>query len=593
MKSLPTTRSSLGETPAGPRGAGPERTASLSSSAVGAHALVSLLILSAFLTLFVFRSVDDNSLTSWQWVFVGGDVARILAILIAGLALAYVTAKVSLPERYPKTSLFLLSFLVGSLFWREPEMIVDSARYFTQAKHLELYGIGYFLVQWGREIPAWTDLPLIPFLYGVVFAVWGEARVAIQVFTTLLFSGTVVLTHLIGETLWDETVGFYGGALLLGMPYLLTQVPLMLVDVPTMFFLALAMFTAIKALERGEARWVIVASGAMTLVLLSKYSTWPWLTVAPIAVAVYAGKEPRQVLLRATALLSASTLLVGVMLFLRYEITSEQLGLLQSFQLPALKGWRESFASTFFFQIHPFITILAAYSLVVAVKKRDRRYAIIAWLWLLAVAWRIERIRYLLPLFPMLALMASYGVREIKSLEIRRFTASCIVMSSLAVATFGHLPFLMKISAVNLKNAGRYLDLLDGDTVEVVPLSQGRDLVNPAISVPLLDLFTSKRIIVSYPSSSLPPRKEIEMSPVRFTWEYRTPRYYAGGGANGEAAVVIISGYRDDRLPDQIERKVKNYRLAKAFEISDDWFQYQTLVRVYQPAGRAQAGRRS
>jgi hypothetical protein len=360
-----------------------------------------------------------------------------------------------------------------------------------------------------------------------------------------------------------------------------------------MFFLALAMFTAIKALERGGAGWITLASLAVTLALLSKYSTWLMLSVVPIIVLVHVPRGPRPVLLRAAVILLACTLLVGGVVLLKYDVITGQLRLLQSYQVPALKGWRESFASTFFFQIHPFTTAAAAYSLVAAVGKRDLKYAIIGWLLLLVVLGRIERIRYLLVVFPMLALMASYGLREIRCAEVRRFAAACVVISSLVIAIFGYLPHLMKVSAVNLKRAGGYLNSLDTELVEVFALPQAESLINPAVSVPLLDLFTRKRITYGHQPGARPPRERIEMSPLRFTWEYGTPRYYAGGGADAEAAVVIISGDRDDPLPDRIERKVKNYRLAKVFEISDDWFQYQTLVRVYQPAGRAQAERRS
>ncbi|NNF95851.1 MAG: hypothetical protein HKM94_02860, partial [Halobacteria archaeon] len=190
---------------------------------------ISLLTLVTFLSLFLLRSWDDNRLTSWQWMIAQADIFKIMFLLVAGMIPAYVFSRASVNIRYPALLLFAASFAVATLFWRSPETIVDTARYFTQAKHLELFGIGYFLQEWGGEIAAWTDLPLIPFLYGLVFSWFGEARVGIQVLTTLFFSGTVVLTYMIGRTLWDETVGIYAGILLLGMPYLFTQVPLMLV----------------------------------------------------------------------------------------------------------------------------------------------------------------------------------------------------------------------------------------------------------------------------------------------------------------------------------------------------------------------------
>lgn len=552
--------------------------------------LIFLLTLGAFLALFILRGLDDNALTSWQWVFIDADVVKVGAILAAGLLLAFPLSKVSLPGCHPGAFLFLSSFLISAMFWGAPEVIVDAARYFTQAKHLATYGVGHFLSEWGREVGAWTDLPLVPLLYGLVFRLWGESRVAIQVLTTLLFSGTVVLTYLTGKALWDERVGFYAGGLLLGMPYLLTQVPLMLVDVPAMFFFTLGVFGVIRALERGGAAWIALSSVAVACAGLSKYSTWLLLTVVPIIFLVYVREKPGAALRRSCMIFLTSLFLVGIFLLLKYDVVAAQVRLLQSYQVPGLRRWRESFASTFLFQIHPFITAAALWSVVIAFTKRDLKYAIIGWLLFLVVLLQVERIRYMLPTFPMLALMASYGLREIRSVEVRRFAVSCIVISSLVVAIAGYLPFLRSTSATNLKDAGEYLNSIEADTVEVFTLPQVESEVNPAVSVPLLDLFTRKRVVYRQGSEASVPPAEIETSPLRFSWEFRAPRYYAGGGREGQA-VVIIAGRRDQSLPDQVEQRLRGYRLSRAFETADDWFQYQTLVRVYEGEG-PRAGRK-
>jgi hypothetical protein len=569
----------------------------LSSEAIAVHesnrestdrvvaAVISLAAVATFHTQYLLRGLDDNRLTSWQWVFAGADVARVSAALVVGVALAYALTKVSASALRPSATLFFFSFAAAALFWKEPEVIVDAARYFTQAKHLELYGAGYFLGAWGREVSAWTDLPLVPFLYGVIFSALGEARVPIQTFTTLLFSGTVVLTYLIGKTLWDATVGACAGALLLAMPYLFTQVPLMLVDVPAMFFLTAAVFTTIKALGRGGALWVALSSVAVALAFLSKYSTWPSLTVVLIIFLVRLREEPGRALRRGAALLLVLAALAGVVALLKHDVISEQIGLLRSYQAPGLGRWRESFVSTFFFQIHPLVTVAAACSVFVALKKRDLRYAIIGWLPFLVVAARIERIRYILVVFPMLALMASYGLKELRSAEARRFAVSCAVASSLAVALFAYLPYLSRMSAVNLKDAGEYLNAVEGEAVEVFTLPQAGSVVNPAVSVPLLDLFTNKRIVHHSLPAQLPPRKEIETSPLRFTWEYETPGYYVPGAVDpgGKTAVVVILSDAHQPLTEQIERRIDGHRLSREFLTSDDRFQYRTLVRVYLP----------
>ncbi|MDH3912571.1 MAG: glycosyltransferase family 39 protein, partial [Rhodospirillales bacterium] len=244
--------------------------------------LVSLLTLTVFAGLFVLRFLDDNRLTSWQWVFDGTDLRLVFLSLVVGVFFAQAFSRATLRWSNPAIWLFVSSFAVAGFFWRLPEVNIDASRYFIQAKSLEQFGVGYFLEEWGGDIGAWTDLPLVPFLYGLVLSLFGEVRTAIQAFTTLLFSGTVVLTYLIGRTLWNETVGCCAAVLLLGMPYLLTQVPLMLSDVPAMFFLTLAVYATIGAVRHGGARFLVLAPVAITLAMLSKYSNWILLSIVPV-----------------------------------------------------------------------------------------------------------------------------------------------------------------------------------------------------------------------------------------------------------------------------------------------------------------------
>ena len=75
--------------------------------------------------------------------------------------------------------------------------------------------------------------------------------------------------------------------LLLGMPYLIVQVPLMMVDVATMFFLTLAVFATIKAVESGKTTLCIFASVAIALAMLTKYSNWLMLSIIPIVFLAY------------------------------------------------------------------------------------------------------------------------------------------------------------------------------------------------------------------------------------------------------------------------------------------------------------------
>lgn len=564
--------------------------------------IISLLSLLTYCTLFVFQAVDNNRLISWKWVFASVDPAMIFFLLIVGLIIAYGLSMVRFPERYPSLFLFGLSFIAGIIFWREPELILDSARYFTQAKHLEIYGIKFFFTQWGKAIHAWTDLPLVPFLYGLIFKFLGESRIYIQIFTTTLFSLTVVLTYLIGKTLWDKNVGFFAGMLLLGMPYLLTQVPLMLVDIPTMFFLSLSIFTFIKALEQGGARMILLASTessgqgsvvsgqgarmilsastALFLAFFAKYSTWLMLSVLVVIFLIYLKEGLPKTISRAGAIVVVAGIMIVMVVLFNSDVIFQQIQLLRSYQGPGLRRWQEGFISTFFFQIHPFITILAGYSFYAAGKKRDWKYGIICWPLLLIILCRIERARYIILALPMFALMAAYGLSQIKDMVFKRFTVYGIVSYSVVIAIFAYLPFVQKISTVNLKNAGEYLNSIEEENIDVFTLFDKKSLINPSVFVPMLDIFTQKQICFQPDEGFSLPQEKINTSSLRFTWEYKNPQYYMP--ENGKAAVVVISDMLEEVLPGHIKQKIEGYHLFRTLKTNEGIFRSKIFVRIYR-----------
>lgn len=542
----------------------------------------SLLTVAAALTLFVLRPLDDNTLTSWHWVFAPGDAWRLLLWLGIAVLLAHLAGAVAIRRQSLVAVIVASAFSVTALLWAEPEVIVDAARFFGHAKSIESQGFASFLRTWGEETPAWTDLPLVPLLYGALFVLFGEERLYLQVCNSLLFAGTVLLTWQIGRTLWHEQIGLIAAALLLGMPYLLVQVPLTLADVPTMFFVTLATFATLAALRRGGLLRIALAAATIALAAFAKYSAWLMLSVLPaLAFAEAQGRTP-QVWRRAGAIAGGALLLIGPVLLSMTEVVGAQLALMRDFQAPALGRWEESFVSTFLFQSHPFIAIAAMASLWVAWRARDGRYAVVAWLPLLMLALGVRRARYLVPVLPMFALMAAYGLQAIRSAVLRRHVVLCVVASSLAIVFFGYLPFLQRNSAANLQAAGAYLNTLDSEAVEVVALPQRRARVNPDIAVPLLDLHTGKRLVAH--AMHAPPPPDATHLPLRFTWEYPLPASYAAGIRDSEALpVAIVSGEGAADLPQWLVQRLAQHRLSREFAVSENVFGYQTLVSVFLP----------
>jgi hypothetical protein len=574
-----------------------------------------LLTLFSFLILFLFRPYDDNRLTSWKWVFDSTDAAAVFLILLIGVIVAAVSFKVSFPLRNPNLFLFLASFIVSSFFWKVPEVIIDSSRYFTQAKHLEVYGIKFFFHEWGKAISPWTDLPLIPFIYGLIFKLFGESRIYVQIFTSLIFSLTAVIVSLIGKETWDQDTGFAAGLFLLGIPYLSIQVPLMLVDVPAMFFLTCAVYTFIRALNYNGIPWILLSSFAIFLAFFSKFSMWLMLLTLPLIFLIslvhsrrrqYAHSsgrtdeirsegtfpangslQTRDVIQRGAMIGACSCLLIGIVIVFKYDIFLEQMKILASYQKPGLRRWGESFISTFLFQIHPFITGFAIYSVWAAFKKKDGKYVMISWLVLAVILLQVKRIRYILPLFPMVCIMASYGLRQVLDRDLRRLILSCVLVSSLTIAFFAYLPFCQKMSMVNLKHAGELLNSMNIEKAEVHVLYGENPPLNPAVAVPILDLYTNAEIFYPYDPGIHTFEESVEKSPLRFTWEYKNPAYYRRGFRDSykNSAIVILSRGPDEALPDSLQKRIKDYRLRESFKTNEGIFEHRIFVMVYTADG--------
>ena len=304
--------------------------------------IIAFVAIIAFPILYVARSLDNNTLTSWQWIFRDRDMLELFLLLAAGVASSFFLSTLKPQERYYPVILFAVSFSAVLPLWNEPEVILDASRYFVQAKHLELYGIASFFREWGRGLGAWTDLPVVPFLYGLIFRYLGESRTAVQLFTTALFSLTVFSTYRIGTALWNREAGFLAGLLLLGFPFLLTQVPLMLVDVPAMFFVTLSMDAFLGAVVKGGRSRILFASVAIVFTLFTKYSTWFMLPVLPVVALVAWRGGSRTVLWRGAAILSIAGLLAAAAFLAGHAVFLRQLDLLRAYQWPGLTRCSET-----------------------------------------------------------------------------------------------------------------------------------------------------------------------------------------------------------------------------------------------------------
>jgi hypothetical protein len=547
--------------------------------------LISLLSLLVLLVQFVMRDVDNNRLLSWQWVMNQQDLMLILLVSSIGFIALYKSCHVHIPQSREVLLLVAGSCAVAMATWGAPEFMVDTGRYFTHAKLFATHGIGYFLSEWGYGINAWTDMPLASVIYGAAFYVFGESRLPVQIVNTCLFSGSIYLTYRIGRELWDARTGLIAAWLLLAMPILHVQASQMLVDLPAMFFAMLALLLSIMAVKRTGHGIILLAAVAIVFALLTKYSVWIALT--PIAVLPFTlpDRERSEIIKRLSLLGLVTTVLLVFIFYVHHPILLKQLRILLDYQLPAFERWQESYASTFFYQIHPFVSLAAVASVYFAIRKKQPVYLVPASALCVMFVLGVYRARYLIIVFPLLALLAALGFRQVKDVLVQRFTVRSAVMVSLAITLVANLSFLQTTSAINIKNAGDYLNGLDARNIVAVVLPQSGTAVNPEITVPILDYYTSKPLLqadnpllVSSPSQSA-----AAVSSLRFTWEVDQYPYPVADLAklSAEDAIVLVTGNTEPLLPVGLKNLLANYTSKTTFAVMDNVFRFQSIITIY------------
>lgn len=545
--------------------------------------LISFCTLIVIPLLYIGRLADDNTLTSWKWVFPATGILQVFFLLVPALLCAYALSGLRFVGASAYTLLPALSFVSVFPLWQAPESIIDASRYFIQAKYLSEYGVEYFLREWGGAIHAWTDLPLIPFLYGLIFRWLGEERIYIQIFNTLLFALTCMLTMAIGKKLWNEDTGLNAGLLLLGIPYLLTQVPLLLVDVPTMFFLTLSVCTFLHVVETGGAPRATVASASLFAAILSKYSAWLMLGVIPVVSLAFMAGDRNKTCGRVAVVLLMAGLAAGALAYVRFDVVREQIMILTTYQWSGLSRWQEGYLSTFLFQSHPFLALLALLGTYRALRGKEMRFLIAAWFAVFVFVLQINRMRYVIPLFPLFALMAAYGLNAVGDSRVRRFIGLCVVASSVVIAGSAYLPFLNSTGMANLQHAGGYLDTLACNSVDVYALPQKNSSGSTFAAIPILDYHTGKKIFSPQEWPVHPENSDTRQSSMRFTWETRKPHLYARTEAETGCAVAIISSEAVEHVPEALTGGGQSlFEELKRFDLASGIFKYQTFVTVFK-----------
>jgi len=357
----------------------------------------------------------------------------------------------------------------------------------------------------------------------------------------------------------------------------------MLVDIHTMFFLLLAVWSFLYGLEQGRV-WPFLSAFAIVLALFSKYSTWPMLGVLGIITLFSLPAQPKTIIRRSISTAATTFCFLGIIYLWKGGLIQQQLHFLRTYQMAGLQTWQEGYPSAFFFQSHPFIILAALYGTYRAIRTLDKKILIIGWFAALVFFLELKRVRYLIPLIPFIALTASYGLQAIKNSRFQRYIAYSGVVSSVVIALMVYRPFLAETSMANLKEAGRYLNSLASEAVEVYCLPQANSLGNTAVTVPILDMYTDKIIYQEQSWNSAEGARRAQNVSLRFTWELTQPVYYRDKKYSGKKLpLAVIASAPFIELPGPLLEKYPAAKLRTSFSKTSGIYRYQTFVAVFDP----------
>lgn len=478
-------------------------------------------------------------------------------------------------------SVFLLLLTLHTI----PELNPDAARYFTEAKFLAVEGVGTFISEWGGKLYVYVDQPLVPFIYGVLFILFGESRLVIQAYNFLLYSLLVLLVYRISAELWDRRAAGFSAMLMLASPYVLSRVPMTLVDVTLSFLTAALAYSLLLGLRRRRAEYLVPAGICVALIPFTKLTGLVYLLpLAFVPLALHLSGERLALRQLAVPVLLGAALALPLLLHLAPVLREQiSLAMILKSRMPEITG-AESVWNLLFYQFSAPVTLLALAGTCMALR-RGERGILLPLLWFLVplILYHDTRMRYMIPAYPALAMLAGFGLFSLSERWNRGtavFLALAAVLSSLSLLYLAYVPFAHANSAADLMRSAAYAERIPVESIDVYALYPASYNSSLALLIPLFDLHSSKRVIVR--GESLMPTREItpEQKNVSWTWSFELPGYYFQLAPPSELVAVISPMYYT-YLPPMLKERLKNYTLVRTFEAGTYGALFPYKIRLY------------
>jgi len=201
-------------------------------------------------------------------------VLPLITFILLYLLILITIPKLNLQLQLSKIKLILTMIAFASLsqiiFFYIPEVNPDFIRYLHHAKILASKGALYYFEGWGSKFSTHTDMPTGSFHVGLIFALFGVNRLAVQLVHTIFYILTAILVFILGYKLFNKNVAVFSALLFISFPFMKTQVPLLLVDVTSTFYITLFAVTSYLYIRDSKPVFLILSIVSFFMAIYSK-----------------------------------------------------------------------------------------------------------------------------------------------------------------------------------------------------------------------------------------------------------------------------------------------------------------------------------
>ncbi len=366
-------------------------------------------------------------------------------------------------------------------------------------------------------------MPLISFLRGVFFLVFGEGQFAVLLLNLIFVVGILIFTLKIAERLFDKRVAWVSILLLSSIPFFITQTPLFLVDIGLTFFVSASFYLNLLLISKPTYSKSILTGIILFFTMISKVFGIVYLIfiLAGFVTYLMVEKKDKELWIKFLSAWLVSFILSLSYVVWKWSLFSNMIAnfswsitifkLLLPIFLVFLTGFLsfynrlniEKFIKKIYPKLHIIVylllfflffcsnkplfylrsTIIATsipfalllYSSVYISFRKKSKSGFLLLLWFFSImAIPNTMFKYQLPTYPAIAMLAAYSLVSIFKTEKAKYLVVSIILSfSVTITYFFFFPMIQTHVKNNIRNATKIYELDKADRLAIVPYPLG------------------------------------------------------------------------------------------------------------------------